>query len=83
MHSQLPSSRCSVQGRTITGVLASAAASASAKWYEDFRDKMRLAPHDFAYSYLGRSGRMDDARLRELAPEFMREYDEYRQKNLE
>ncbi len=54
------------------------AANESARWYDDFRTHMSLPPYEFAYSYLGRSGRMDDARLRELAPEFMRDYDGYR-----
>ena len=54
------------------------AANASAKWYEGYRDKMRLPLHEFAFSYLNRSGRFDPERLREQSPEFMRGYDEYR-----
>jgi len=55
------------------------AANTSARWYDDFPAHMALPPMEFAYSYLTRSGRMDDDRLRELSPGFMREYDEYRQ----
>jgi benzoate-CoA ligase family protein len=51
------------------------AANTSAKWYESFADKMQLAPLDFAFDYMSRSGRMDTARLRQLAPEFMALYE--------
>jgi hypothetical protein len=36
---------------------------------------MALAPLDFAYSYITRSGRIDPARLREMSPGFMARYD--------
>jgi hypothetical protein len=49
-----------------------AAANASSYWYERFPEKMREAPWRLAYDYMTRSGRMTDARLRELAPRFMR-----------
>ncbi len=52
-----------------------AAATTSARWYEDFEDHMRLAPLDFAYAYITRSGRLDDDRLRKLAPGFMERYE--------
>ncbi|MBO6781732.1 MAG: FAD-dependent monooxygenase [Alphaproteobacteria bacterium] len=51
------------------------AATTSARWYEDFADHMKLAPLDFAYSYITRSGRIDDERLRALAPKFMDSYE--------
>jgi hypothetical protein len=35
---------------------------------------MRLAPIDFAYSYITRSGRIDDDRLRAMAPRFMAQH---------
>ena len=51
------------------------AANTSAQWYEGFGEKMQLAPVDFAFDYLTRSGRMDMDRLRGIAPEFMARYD--------
>ncbi len=47
-----------------------AAADASAYWYENFPEHMRLAPRDFAWSYIQRSGRIDPERLRRIAPKF-------------
>jgi 2-polyprenyl-6-methoxyphenol hydroxylase-like FAD-dependent oxidoreductase len=52
-----------------------AAATASARWYEGFPEHMRLDPLDFAYSYITRSGRVSDARLRDAAPGFMARYE--------
>ena len=51
------------------------AARTSAKWYATFADHMRLAPLDFAYSYMTRSGRVSNERLRASAPRFMARYD--------
>jgi 2-polyprenyl-6-methoxyphenol hydroxylase-like FAD-dependent oxidoreductase len=51
------------------------AARTSAEWYEKFPDHMKLDPMDFAYSYITRSGRIDDARLRAMAPRFMAAYE--------
>ncbi len=48
-----------------------AAADASAAWYEDFATHMQLAPIDFALSYIQRSGRVDLDRLAKLAPAFV------------
>lgn len=48
-----------------------AAADASAAWYEDFPAHMKLAPRDFAWSYIQRSGRIDPERLRKIAPKFV------------
>jgi 2-polyprenyl-6-methoxyphenol hydroxylase-like FAD-dependent oxidoreductase len=52
-----------------------AAAHASADWYERFPDHMKLGPMPFAHSYITRSGRIDDERLRKMAPAFMARYD--------
>jgi len=54
------------------------AANASSFWYEDMARAMRAPPWRLAYDYMTRSGRMDDARLRELAPKFMAWIDEQR-----
>jgi 2-polyprenyl-6-methoxyphenol hydroxylase-like FAD-dependent oxidoreductase len=51
-----------------------AAANASAAWYEEFPDHMRLDPYDFAWSYIGRSGRVDPERLEKLSPAFVAAY---------
>jgi 2-polyprenyl-6-methoxyphenol hydroxylase-like FAD-dependent oxidoreductase len=50
------------------------AARTSADWYEQFPEHMKLDLTDFAYSYITRSGRIDDARLRAMSPEFMARY---------
>ena len=47
-----------------------AAADASGQWYERFPEHMRLAPREFAWSYIQRSGRIDPERLRRTAPRF-------------
>lgn len=52
-----------------------AAATHSARWYEDFESHMKLTPAEFGYSYMTRSGRVDDDRLRQLAPRFMEQYE--------
>ena len=36
---------------------------------------MKLGLMDFAYSYITRSGRIDDARLRAMSPAFMARYE--------
>jgi 2-polyprenyl-6-methoxyphenol hydroxylase-like FAD-dependent oxidoreductase len=51
------------------------AARTSADWYEKFPDHMKLDLMDFAYSYITRSGRIDDTRLRAMSPEFMARYE--------
>lgn len=48
-----------------------AAADASANWYEHFPEHMKLAPRDFAWSYIQRSGRIDPEKLRAIAPKFV------------
>ena len=51
------------------------AARTSADWYENFPEHMKLDLMDFAYSYITRSGRIDDARLRAMSPAFMARYE--------
>lgn len=51
------------------------AARTSAGWYEHFADHMKLGLMDFAYSYITRSGRVDDGRLRAMSPAFMANYE--------
>jgi 2-polyprenyl-6-methoxyphenol hydroxylase-like FAD-dependent oxidoreductase len=51
------------------------AARESAEWYENFPAHMKLDLMDFAHSYITRSGRIDDARLRAMSPDFMARYD--------
>ncbi len=51
------------------------AARTSADWYETFPAHMKLGLMDFAYSYITRSGRIDDTRLRAMAPRFMARYE--------
>jgi 2-polyprenyl-6-methoxyphenol hydroxylase-like FAD-dependent oxidoreductase len=48
-----------------------AAADASAAWYEDFAAHMELPPIDFALSYIQRSGRVNLDRLSRVAPAFV------------
>jgi 2-polyprenyl-6-methoxyphenol hydroxylase-like FAD-dependent oxidoreductase len=55
------------------------AANTSAHWYDDFGARMQLAPMEFAFSYLTRSGRVDLARLRQMAPRFIASYERGRQ----
>jgi len=51
------------------------AARTSADWYEKFAEHMKLDLMDFAYGYITRSGRIDDARLRVMSPAFMARYE--------
>jgi 2-polyprenyl-6-methoxyphenol hydroxylase-like FAD-dependent oxidoreductase len=51
------------------------AARTSADWYANFPAHMKLGLMDFAHSYITRSGRIDDARLRAMSPAFMARYE--------
>jgi len=51
------------------------AAAGSYNWYEEFADRLDMTAHELAYDYMTRSGRMDDDRLRKIAPKFMADYD--------
>ena len=51
------------------------AARTSADWYENFPEHMKLGLMDFAHSYITRSGRIDDSRLRAMSPMFMARYE--------
>jgi 2-polyprenyl-6-methoxyphenol hydroxylase-like FAD-dependent oxidoreductase len=51
------------------------AARTSADWYERFPEHMKLGLMDFAHSYITRSGRIDDSRLRAMSPMFMARYE--------
>lgn len=53
-----------------------AGANGSASWYERFPEHMRLAPVDFAMSYITRSGRVDIERLRKLSPRFVERFEQ-------
>lgn len=52
-----------------------AASRMSAAWYERFPEHMQLSPAGLAMSYIRRSGRVDEDRLRTMAPKFMAYYD--------
>jgi anthraniloyl-CoA monooxygenase len=43
-------------------------------WYEEFRNYMPLAPLELAYSYMMRSGQVNDQKLWQQAPQFMAAY---------
>ena len=55
-----------------------AGANGSADWYEHFGEHMRLAPLDFAMSYITRSGRVDIERLRKASPRVVARYERER-----
>jgi 2-polyprenyl-6-methoxyphenol hydroxylase-like FAD-dependent oxidoreductase len=55
-----------------------AGANASADWYEQFAEHMRLPAIDFAMSYVTRSGRIDIERLRRISPKFVARYERER-----
>ncbi|MGQ0665090.1 MAG: AMP-binding protein, partial [Pseudomonadota bacterium] len=63
--------------RPIVDKLLRAAAN-SAMWYERFHEIMHLDPHDLVYSYMTRTGRVDEPGLRKIAPRFMAGFDAHR-----
>ncbi len=60
--------------RPILEKIAKAAAE-SARWYERFPEHMKLAPLDFAISYIMRSGRIEPEKLRQMSPQFVTLYE--------
>jgi 2-polyprenyl-6-methoxyphenol hydroxylase-like FAD-dependent oxidoreductase len=54
------------------------AAERSFNWYENMREAMRAPAMEFTYNFLTRTGRVDDARLKDYAPGFYRQYQDYR-----
>ena len=50
-------------------------AQQSYTWYETFHEKMHLDPVALTYSYVTRSGRIDQEALRQKSPRFMARYD--------
>jgi 2-polyprenyl-6-methoxyphenol hydroxylase-like FAD-dependent oxidoreductase len=50
------------------------AADASASWYQSFEEHMALPLHEFAMSYINRSGRIDPVRLEAMSPAFVAAY---------
>jgi 2-polyprenyl-6-methoxyphenol hydroxylase-like FAD-dependent oxidoreductase len=71
-HSGLPDALASFEAarRPLVEKLV-AAADSSGAWYERFAEHMRLAPREFAWSYIQRSGRIDPERLRKTSPKFV------------
>ncbi len=59
-----------------------AASRRSALWYERFAEHMQLDPLDLAMSYITRSERVDEGRLRAMSPRFMALYSAARAGNL-
>lgn len=56
------------------------AANNSLTWYTDFGVRMMGNPYEFVFSYIKRSGRIDDDRVRLIAPTFMAEYERRQQR---
>ncbi|NYE23920.1 FAD-dependent monooxygenase [Pigmentiphaga litoralis] len=55
-----------------------AAANRSALWYDQFAQHMELPDWEFAMRYIGRSGRVDPERLRNMSPQFVADYEAWR-----
>lgn len=54
------------------------AANQSAQWYDHFAQHMELPAWEFVMSYIGRSGRVDPARLATMSPQFVAGYEAWR-----
>ena len=54
------------------------AAERSYTWYDNIRDYIDLPLLEFGYTFLTRTGRMPEERLRLILPDFMAQYDEYK-----
>ena len=52
------------------------AANVSLRWYERMGELMALDPHEFAYRYMTRSGRVDHAEMRLRDPRLARAYEQ-------
>jgi 2-polyprenyl-6-methoxyphenol hydroxylase-like FAD-dependent oxidoreductase len=53
------------------------AAERSFRWYENMREAMTAPAMEFTYNFLTRTGRVDDERLKDYAPGFYRQYQDY------
>jgi 2-polyprenyl-6-methoxyphenol hydroxylase-like FAD-dependent oxidoreductase len=51
------------------------AANVSLRWYERMGEMMELDPHEFAYGYMTRSGRVDHAEMRRRDPRLAAAYE--------
>ena len=51
------------------------AANVSLRWYEGMGELMALDPHEFAYRYMTRSGRVDHAEMRRRDPHLAQAYE--------
>ena len=69
--------RYEAERKPVLDVLVNAA-NASAAWYERFAEHMALPPYEFAMSYLMRTGRMTETKLRRQSPRFMADYERHR-----
>ncbi|MEM7111898.1 MAG: FAD-dependent monooxygenase [Chloroflexota bacterium] len=47
-------------------------------WYEEVRQHMEMHPLDFTHNFMTRTGRLNDDRLRAIAPEFMAAYEAHK-----
>jgi 2-polyprenyl-6-methoxyphenol hydroxylase-like FAD-dependent oxidoreductase len=53
------------------------AAERSFRWYENMGEVMNAPAIEFTYNFMTRTGRVDDARLKDYAPGFYRQYQDY------
>lgn len=63
-----------VEMRAANRDLFTEATERSYEWYDRVREAMQTDIVSFAYDFLTRTGRVDDARLQKYAPEFYREH---------